>query len=254
MLSFHKLTEEDRLLLKRAEDCARAVTKYKTPQFTKFVSPHERVVFENFAEVSPFIKTMVWGGAPDCERSIIGFFPDFKEPGEALFPISAVRISAPEPLGHRDILGSVLGLGIERSLVGDIYPEPTGAVLFCLDSISDFICMNLSRVGRVGITAELVSSDALFIAPKETKEISGTVASLRLDAVLGLATGKARAKVQALIDAGLVQVNWTVEDSASRIVCEGDILSVRGFGRMKLKTVGGESKKGRIWIVVEQYI
>ncbi len=254
MLSFHKLTEEDRLLLKKTEDCARAVEKYKSPQFTKFISRHERVVFENFGNVSPFVRTMIWGGAEDTERNLIGLFPDFQEPGEALFPISAVKINAPEPLGHRAVLGSVLGLGIERSLLGDIFPHDAGAVLFCLNSIGEFIAMNLTRVGRVGVTAEVVDVGTFSVGPKEKKEIGGTVSSLRLDAVLSMATGKARAKVQKMIAAGAVQVNWTIEENPSYAVSQGDVFSVRGFGRMQLSSVGGKSKKDRIWIVVEQYI
>lgn len=254
MMNYHSLTEEDRLLLSRMQDAARATEKYKSPQFTKFISPHERVVFECFGEVSPFVNTMVWGGTKDCERSVIGFFPDFTEPCEALFPVSALRICAPESLGHREVLGSVLGLGIERSLLGDIFPQEDGAVLFCLESIGDFIRMNLSRVGRMHVAVQETDITKLHIAPKETREISGTVASLRLDSVLGLAVGKARAKAQEMIGAGLVQLNWTVEENPSCAVSEGDMLSARGFGRMKIVSVLGETKKGRIRIVIEQYI
>ncbi len=254
MISYHSLTEEDHLFLSKASDCARAAEKYKTPQFTKFISPHERVVFEQFFERSPFVEQMVWGGFDDTERSIIGFFPDFIEPLEALFPISALQIKAREELGHRTVLGSVLGLGIERSLLGDIFPQNDGAILFCLESIADFIRMNLSHVGRVGVTVCEADMSSLDIAPKKTKELSGTVASLRLDAVLGFAVGKSRAKTQDLISAGLVQHNWTVEENPSATVSEGDMLSVRGSGRMKVLSVAGETKKGRIRIVIEQYI
>ncbi|MBR5157882.1 MAG: RNA-binding protein [Clostridia bacterium] len=254
MISYNSLTEEDHLFLSKAEDCARAAEKYKTPQFTKFISPHERVVFEQFFERSPFVEQMVCGGFNDAERSIIGFFPDFIEPVEALFPISVLRIKAHEELGHRTVLGSVLGLGIERSLLGDIIPQQDGAILFCVEPIADFIRMNLTRVGRVNVTVQEAELSSLNIAPKQTKEFSGTVASLRLDAVLGFAIGKSRAKTQDLISAGQVQLNWTACENPSESVAEGDMLSVRGMGRMKVISAGGETKKGRIRIVIEQYI
>lgn len=242
------------MFLSRLEDLARAAEKYKSSQFTKFVSPHERVVFEQFLPASPFVSAMAWGGAQDCERCIIGFFPDFIEPCEALFPISALRIKAAGEPGHREVLGSVLGMGIERNLLGDIYPEPEGAVLFCLDSISEFIRLNLSRIGRQRAHVEETEASALILAPRQTKEISGAVSSLRLDGVLSMAAGRSRAKTQEMIAAGRVEVNWTAEENPSCILKEGDMLSVRGFGRMRLAAVLGETKKGRIRIVIKQYI
>ena len=254
MINYHKLTEEDHLFIKKTEDCVRAVTKYKTPQFSKFISPHERAVFEQFADVSPFVTFKVWGGSSECERNIVGFFPDFIEPEEALFPVSALLIKSVTELGHRDVLGSVLGLGIERSLLGDIFPREDGAVLFCLDTIADFISMNLKKVGNNSVKVSVTDASEVSIAPKKTKQISGTVASTRLDSIVGLATGKARAKSQDIIRAGLVQLNWCPEENPSTEVSEGDMLSVRGYGRMKIVTASGETKKGRIRVVIEQYI
>ncbi len=254
MISYHSLTEEDRLFLRKADNGAEAADRYRSPQFTKFISPHERVVFEQFASVPPFVSYMVWGGTADCERTVIGFFPDYMEPCEALFPISALQVKAAQKLGHREVLGSVLGLGIERSLLGDILPEETGAVLFCLDSIADFIRLNLRRVGRQNVTTDRADLSELILAPRETKEICGTVSSLRLDSVLALALGKSRAKTQEMIGAGLVQHNWSEEESPDCPMAEGDIVSVRGFGRLKLNRVLGETKKGRIRITVLQYI
>lgn len=253
-MKLQNLSDEDRLFLSRTADLAKAAEKYKSPQFTKFISPHERTLFEQSGAVSPFVNVMAWGGAEECERSVIGFFPEFVEPIKELFPVRALCLEAPKELGHREILGSVLGLGIERCLIGDILPEEKEAILFCLDSIADFIRMNLTRVGRQKITVRETELSELVLKPKQTKEISGTVASLRMDSILGLALGKSRAKVQELIAAGMVQRNWMTEENPSRSVSEGDVFSARGFGRMKLTQVEGETKKGRIRIRIEQYI
>lgn len=253
-MKLQNLSGDDRLFLRRIEDCAKATEKYKTAQFTKFVSPHECAVFRQFADISPFVLPLVWGGWEQAERCIIGFFPDFADPAEEHFPICALRITAMQEIGHREILGSVLGLGIERFLIGDILPQEKEAVLLCLDSIADFIQMNLTHVGRQKVSVQTINLSEMTLAPKQMKEISGTVASLRLDSVLGLAMGKSRTKAHDFIAAGLVQKNWLTEENPSCMVAEGDILSVRGMGRMKLSEVQGISKKGRIWVVIEQYI
>lgn len=240
--------------MRRTEDCAKAAEKYKTAQFTKFISPHECAVFRQFANISPFVSPLLWGGWEQAERCLLGFFPDFAEPLKEEFPLCALRLEATQEIGHREILGSVLGLGIERTLIGDILPEQNTAVLFCLDSIADFIRLNLTRIGRQKVSVERVDLAEIAIAPKQTKKIGGTVASLRLDSVIGLAIGKSRTKAHDLIAAGLVQRNWMTEENPSCLVAEGDVFSIRGLGRMKLSEVGGVSKKGRIWITMEQYI
>lgn len=240
--------------MRRTEDCSGAVQKYKSVQFTKFISPHEVAVFRQFANISPFVQPLIWGGWEQAERCVVGFFPDFAEPVSDAFPICGLRLESAQEIGHREILGSVLGLGIERSLIGDILPEKNSAVLFCLDSIADFIRLNLTRIGRKKVSVERLDLAEIAIAPKKTKKIGGTVASLRLDSVIGLAVGKSRTKAHDLIVAGLVQRNWMTEENPSCLVAEGDVFSVRGMGRMKLSEVGGMSKKGRIWITMEQYI
>ena len=254
-MKLQNLNDDDLLFLRRVDDFAKATEKYKSPQFTRFISPHERVLFEQNADTSPFVTAMIWGGDTQCERCVIGFFPDFCEPLETLFPICALRVEAPQALEHREILGSVLGLGIERCLIGDIVmTKEKNAVLFCMDSIADFIRMNLVRVGRQKVRVETADLSEIVLSPKQTKEISGTVASLRLDSVVGLATGRSRTKAQEMIEASLVQKNWMTEENPSCIVSEGDIFSVRGVGRMRLSQVQGETKKGRIRIRIEQYI
>ncbi len=253
-MNFHELTEQDRLLLRRFEDLAQSADKYKSAQFTQFCDPHEGMVFQKFAAVPSWVNTMAWGGYGESERSVVGFFPDFLEPEPALFPVCALRISGLRGKSHREVLGSVLGLGISRGVTGDIIIDGDTAVLFALEQVEDFLLMNLERIGRDRVSVECMAPEEVYIPPKAFEEISGTVASLRLDCVLGLGARLSRAKAYEAVASGLVQVNWSEADNPSMMVAEGDVISLRRFGRMQVAAVLGESKKGRMRVVIKKYI
>ncbi|MDR1669944.1 MAG: hypothetical protein LBR76_08305 [Oscillospiraceae bacterium] len=159
---------------------------------------------------------------------------------------AALRIEAHEPPGHRDVLGSLMALGIEREVTGDILP----GALVCLPEMAGFIAQNLERVGRLPVKLTEIRLDELP-EKEETLQIkTDTVASLRLDALIGTAFGLSRGKAAELIESGRVSLNHTQCLQGAKEAREGAVLSVRGAGRAKLLEVGGVSKKGRIFIKI----
>ena len=168
-----------------------------------------------------------------------------------LFRALNIEVPPQEAVGHRDILGAVLALGIEREIVGDIIESPLA--LICLPELSGFITEHLTKAGRATIHLSEMDLCELSSRAEELSAKTDTVASLRLDAVLGSAFGLSRGKASALIETGRVSLNHELCQQTAKEVGEGAILSVRGMGRAKLLEIGGLSKKGRRCIKVGLY-
>ena len=128
------------------------------------------------------------------------------------------------------------------------------AYLFVKPEIKEYVLQNLSKIGRRGVTIKEVPLTEAVLPTREVKEVQGTVASLRLDAVIATAISIARGKSADFIQNGLVEVNWETVEDVSREVKEGDVFSVRGYGRMKLSRIGGLTRKGRYGITVLRYL
>jgi RNA-binding protein YlmH len=190
---------------------------------------------------------------------MIGFSLAEEELTEEEIPIKIIKIRRKSKkfgqtdLSHRDYLGSILGLGIDRSKVGDILVTEDAAVCFVAEEIAPYITAVLEQVSKTAVIAEETEgADAVPVRQTETKRL--TVASLRLDAVAGEAFNLARGKVQMLIGAEKAQVNWNIVTNTSHQLKEGDLISVRGFGRFRLLEIGGKTKKDRTTLVIEKYV
>ena len=183
-----------------------------------------------------------------CHRDFAGT-PD----GFAIACVEAAWNGQFARLTHRDVLGAVMGLGIERELVGDILPASDTARIICDAKIADFIVNNLTMIGAVGVKTAL--SDLAAIPPREerTKEIRATVASLRLDSIAAAGFGISRSRAADDIAADKVKLNWQSAASASKTIKEGDVLSMRGRGRVEVTEVRGQTKKGRTVVVLNRF-
>ena len=239
--------------LSRCEDFEQSVLKYKSVRFSHFVSPHDFAVFMSNYRLSPDVKVKKYGGSVDAERVILGFYPDFLEIENSDFPIVALRISNVGKATHRDVLGSVLGLGIKREMVGDIYFDDDSAVIMCEKTAADYIMYNLKTVGRQNVEVAVCESDNFSLLHKfETVKV--IVASLRLDAVLSVVCKMSRSDATKHIVSENVNVNFLVQNSPDKKVKEGDIVSVRHYGRFMIDSAVGETRKGRIILEVKKYI
>ena len=195
------------------------------------------------------MEPILFGGFDGAERQMVAFVPDFEEPS---FPICAVKISSPmiKSLSHRDFLGSILGLGIKREKCGDIIIGDKEAYVIVADEISSYVLSSLEKVGRVGVRCEIVSLSKIDVPERSFKPVTGTVSSLRLDAVISLFSGKGRSKASELIAGGLVFVNGIQTMKNDFHLKDGDIVALRGKGKATL-SVGGTSKKDRLFITLE---
>ena len=147
-----------------------------------------------------------------------------------------------------------MGLGIERTNFGDIIMQTGGAQLIVDAAMADYVKQNFTKIAMVSVSVD--DMDIAEIQPKEEKikEIRTTVASLRLDAVASSGFSVSRTKVVSSINAGLVQVNWQPAKGPAQEVKEGDIISLRGRGRMKIEEITGTSRKGRIGVYLKRFM
>lgn len=225
------------------------ITKYYETyevQATSFLDVAERLEVRGLFKNIPYV---TFGGYDEAERKAIfigveDFSLDFNK------YMSIIRVKSNNGLSHRAVLGSVLGLGIKREMIGDILVNDTSCDIIVLSLVSDFLLNNLKFVGREKVAVSIKRLDELVEAVDTSKEIKTTVSSLRVDAVISAAYGIAREESAKLVKSELVKVNFLGIKSPSAKLKEGDVISVRGKGRVTLANVLGQSKSDRIKVVL----
>lgn len=246
---------EDQLLLARILDKYSQMERRSIPTATEFLSPREQALAEALLRTAGVRSGYGFdGGYEGAERKILVFQPEWAEGemGELAF-LRASFHGADSTLSHRDILGSLMGLGIARERVGDILVSDRSADIVASPGLREFFLREWEQAGRVKLTVEEIDREALLVPAVQVKTVRDTVSSLRLDAVVGSAFSLSRGRAAELIEAGKVNLDHMPCLKPDRQVAEGSVVTARGFGKAKLATVGGLTKKGRTSITIERY-
>lgn len=246
------MTDDTEALLRRAEDLARRCEKTASVTHTGFLTPAERYALGQWAGRGTDCVVLFHGGGEDSERQAAFFLPGWMDPEEfdpaeylCALEVTA-RFGTP---GHRDYLGAVLGLGIQREWLGDILVEDGGAYLFCLPSVKSHLLLNLDKVGRWGVKTREVPLSSVPAQKRELREVSFTVKSVRLDAVCAGMFGLSRSAAAEAVAQGLVALNYAECLKPDAPVRAGDTLSLRGQGKGVVLSAGEkETKKGRLLV------
>lgn len=254
--------DSTQLLRSRIEDLIRESGDRYYITKTGFLDLHEQAVAAPLVRNTPEVRAFFYGGYEDAERKLLLFAPsgmanslsDILEMEEILRVIRVHTAPGGRKLSHRDYLGSVLGLGIDRKVIGDILVREDGADLIVQPEIAPFLIQEYHFAGRTAIRAEERSIRDLEIPDQRMESIRDTVPSLRLDNVLSAAFRISRSEAARAIRSGIVSVDHLPCVKSDRKLEQGTVLSVKGRGKAVLKEVGGESKKGRIWIEADRYI
>ena len=252
---------EERILLGRTLDKLDQAQSRGVPAHTPFLSPGEQAAVTDLLNAWGRPRHLFWGGYPDSERNICLFLPDWLEAEDARSdpegPLAALQAAFPDDaaLSHRDILGSVMGLGLGREVLGDIlFPRPGACQAVVLRESLPIFLSQRESAGRWRLSLSEIPLDQLAPAPAQVKTIRDTVAALRLDAVTAAGFSLSRGKAAALIAAGRVSLGHRECLKADRQVAEGDVIACRGLGKCVVKEISGQSKKGRTMLVIERYI
>ncbi len=244
--------EQERNLGRRIADLYAIAERSGRPMHTGFLSLSEQAFCRDMAQKSGMNLTF-FGGYSGAERCV-----GTVEPADAFWKdtsyISVLRFSFSEPLSHRDILGAAMGLSLKRDTIGDILLEDHTATVLVLSKMADFLQQNLIKAGRANLQGEMISLEEVHAVTPKTEEVKDTVASLRIDCIIASAFCLSRELAKQAIQREFAQINYRTVTSVSREVKEGDVLSVRGYGKCVLEAIGGESRKGRLFVRIQKYI
>jgi photosystem II S4 domain protein len=248
---------ENRESVARVIDQADQAIKIWEVVTSDFLSPPELAeTLTAFARLSE-IHLVAWGGYPQAERQRLAI-------ARAELPLAAeqVELAALEvagnflfdPATHRDFLGAILGTGIVRDKVGDVIVlGERGAQVIVVPELVEFLTMSLTQVRSVPVKTRLIELNELKIREPKKKELATVEASMRLDAIASAGFGLSRNKMVDLIEAGDVRVNWKEITSASHSVKAGDLIAVRGKGRVEVGDVA-VTKKDRFRVQLTRYM
>lgn len=249
---------EEKLLLAKVLDRADFSLKKHEMVFTDFIDRRMLEMAIQMVQKLPEISWREFGGEDACERRMIGFAPDYHQIQKEDFPIRVLEICPnlkfSAGLTHRDYLGSILGLGLDRGKIGDILVFEEKAFCYVAEEIADYIGINLTKAGKCQVKVSVLSFSNVCLPEPKIEEKKVTVSSLRLDAVLSAAFSLSRSKAQILIQSEKAFVDWRVLKNDSYQLKEGEIISLRGFGRVKLEKINGKTKKDRISILLHKYV
>lgn len=243
---------EEKLMLSHMYDLCMKSDRINQPVFSDFLTPYECSIVEECFSREAFVSFC--GGYDDAERKI-AIFGQF-DPEYHTYPFIKLKIHSKnkEVSSHRDYLGSVLSLGIDRSRIGDIVIFDTYAIVFCLEDMADYIIYNLKKVNNNNVIVEPYYEELIFDDNKRFKEEDFTVSSLRLDCVVSAFTKKSRATAAEFIREKRVFLNYAIGENPSQKISSGDVISVRGIGKGRIYTDNTLTKKGRIHIKIKYYI
>ncbi len=250
------MTKEEALLAKRFADLSRQAQHKGIVIFSEFLNLNELNIFRQ--EISNLHSSYeISGGYELSERQMIAFIPD------ALcytwsYPISCLKITPvnkkfAEALTHRDVLGSLMNLGIERSKLGDILVDETEIFVFCHEKLADFLCSELTCIRHTTIKIQPFFPDTLNFQPK-TETAEGIIASNRLDSIIACICKVSRSQAAQWIKGGKVFLNNRETLHPSAECCAGELISVRSVGRFRFLECMGETRKGRLKIKYDKYI
>lgn len=271
------LTDAEKLLIKRCEELySRADSG--TFSATSFLNPRERYIIEN--RLSYFFNNsdeaplcFFYGGFPDAQRTVLCFLPSYYRYGmEEDNPVSVCREEMSQfivplriksggyvKLAHRDYLGAVIGLGVERSFVGDILTDSEGAIIFVSSTVAGLLKNELVYIGRDKVKVSGIILPLDFNRVPKFEKINGTVASPRLDAVVSELANCSRETAKTVIGQGLVEHNHFAADRPDAEVTAGDTVSVRKTngtkgGKFIVDSITERSAKGRIRLAARRFI
>lgn len=252
------MNSEEMLFQKRLIELANKSYNNSQYIFTSFLSLSEQDIYYRVERELSYVPTAFFGGTNDCERVMIRFGNEeicgYDEP----FPICCIQISPliekfGEELSHRDYLGALMNLGIERSTIGDIIIKEKTAYFFCTEKISQYILDNLDQVRHTHMKCMLVKDiPESTITKLDRKSI--LVSGERADGVISKVYNLSRSQSLELFKQKKIFINGRLCENNSGLLKSEDRVSVRGFGKFIYKGMMYETKKGKLSVDVDMYV
>ena len=248
----------DQIIRARLSDLAKTAYNQNIYTYSNFLSPEELSLLEDMENDISYIHHACFGGNELCMRQVVGFGSEEEFGYSGHFPISLIRITPltakfSDDLNHRDFLGALMHLGIERDVIGDILIKDNTGYVFCLEKIADFICDELTKVKHTNVKCEITGLDIPALAPTLVDE-EFPVASLRLDGIIASLIKCSRKEALSLFEEKRVTLNGRTTGRNSTLLKDGDVFSVRGHSKFIFDHSGGSTRKGKIYVHIKRYI
>ncbi|MDD3229069.1 MAG: YlmH/Sll1252 family protein [Oscillospiraceae bacterium] len=247
--------DEDAILRAKLQDAIRLARQGSGAHFIGFLNERQAALAAQETEKMQFKNYLFGGGFCGAERVCFGAFPEWMELSEDAFPIETATATfrTDDHLTHRDFLGALMGTGVQRKVLGDILLESGRCVFFFRQEMADFLLLQLTRIGRVGIKISL-GAEKPFPPAHEYRAFSAVIASPRIDCVVAACIGFSRAKSHTLLSKGYIQMNHQLVYAPDAAVREGAVLSVRGKGRFRIDSLSRQTPKGRLRLEGRKFI
>ncbi|MFE8695259.1 RNA-binding protein [Cytobacillus sp. FJAT-53684] len=223
------------------------------PKLTDFQDPREQEIVRSIIGSQADVKVEWFGGTLASERKRAFIFPDYFQYEEDDFQISLFELDYPKKfitLEHPQVLGSLMSLGLKRGKFGDILVDEDRIQFFVSQDVEEYIGSQLESVGRASVSIRKLPLANAIQSKESWQETSVISSSLRLDTVISAIYNLSRQKSQIYIQQGLVKVNWTLVENAAFECREYDMISVRGFGRSKIISLEGKTKRDKWKVTV----
>lgn len=245
------------MLLAKIWDKISGGMRRNIPANTGFLSPRELEMTRYlFGEQEGLVS---FGGYADAERRMLCYLPDYMDESalsDTDSPLACLRATFYEgdSPSHRDFLGALMGIGIRRETIGDICVGKGSCDFFVTAEMAPYLLQNFTDAGRVRLRLTQIPLSEVSIPEPEVKEIRDTLASVRLDSVISSGFRIGRSVAAQYVTAGKAAIDGLPCEKPDKAIAEGAKISVRGLGKIKLKSVNGQTKKGRISVVIHRYI
>lgn len=250
-------TPEDRVLLAKVWDKINAGLRRDIVASTCFLTLRELEMTRFLFGALPGLHA--FGGYEDAERQMLVYLPEYLDESALMdedSPLVCLRATFYEgdTPSHRDFLGALMGAGIARESVGDICVGKGSCDFFVTAEIAPYVLQNFISAGRTKLRLQKISLAEVNVPEPEIKEIKDTLASVRLDSVISAGFRIGRSLAAQYITSGKAAIDGLPCEKSDKSVAEGAKISVRGLGKIKLVTLGGQTKKGRISVVIHRYV
>ncbi|RFU68784.1 RNA-binding protein [Bacillus sp. V59.32b] len=223
------------------------------PKLTDFLDPRAQQIAQTLLGNDEEISLHLFGGNDTVERKRAILCPDYFSPAESDFQIALFEITYPSKfvnIDHRQVLGTLMSLGLKREKYGDILISGEQVQFIAAGEIETYLLNNLEKIGKASVTLKKRALKDILQSKEEWVEHTFTVSSMRLDTIISTVINLSRQKAQVLISTGKVKMNFKQTENVSIECKEGDTLSIRGFGRCKIMSIEGKTKKDKWRITI----
>ena len=249
-------TKEDEILLARVYERITSAAARNIPAATAFLSKREQMLAAELLRGQDFA---FFGGPAMAEREVCCYVPEYLDESWLTGdegPIAAVRAVyfAGDTLTHRDFLGALMGCGVKRETIGDIYVTEGRCDFLVTREVLPYLLQNFLSAGRTKLHVERIVVPDVSVPEQKVRQIRDTVPSLRLDGIVSSGFSISRGKAAEYISAGKCELNYAPCVKGDKQTAEGDVITVRGLGKIRLDAVGGNTKKGRICVEITRFL